>query len=134
MKVECPNCKKQFQVVDVDGVMSERKMISDMIEAYRDLDAVKADRAKLFRIWSMLDEIMLTMRPRHCGHPSMDGNHPCWIVWLPKEGSTTRKSLADALIAFVDQSDESLSGHPSGDAEKQPGASASRTDTPVNER
>lgn len=105
MKTNCPNCNQQIQVIDVDGVMSERKMMHDLLESYRELDAVKTDRAKMFKIWSMLDEIMISMRPRYASHPTMDGKYPCWIVWLPKEGSTTRKSLVDALIAFVDQSE-----------------------------
>ena len=103
MITNCPKCKQQIQVVDVDGVMSERKMMHDLLESYRELDAVKVDRAKMFKIWSMLDEIIIAMRPRYAGHPTMDGKYPCWIVWLPSEGSTTRKSLVDALIAFVDQ-------------------------------
>jgi hypothetical protein len=53
-----------------------------------------------------IDNIMLTMRPRHCGQPSMDGKYPCWIVWLPGEGGTTRKSLKQAFLDYQEQSEK----------------------------
>jgi len=42
------------------------------------------------------------------------------------------KRTSDRIRACLEETN--LSGPPSGDAEKQPGANASRTDTPVNER
>ena len=62
-----------------------------------------ADHEKLLRIFSQIDEIMHTMRPRYVQHPTMDGRYPCWIVWLPKTGKTERKILKDAMIEYVDQ-------------------------------
>lgn len=50
-----------------------------------------------------IDEIMHTMRPRWCGHPSMDGKYPRWIVWLPCEGTTSRKSLKQAILDYIAQ-------------------------------
>jgi hypothetical protein len=65
-----------------------------------------ADHGKLYRIWDNIDNIMHAMRPRYVASASMDGRYPCWVVWLPKEGKAERKTLKDALIAFVDQSAE----------------------------
>jgi tRNA G26 N,N-dimethylase Trm1 len=38
MKTECPNCKHRFQTVDVDGVISERKLMHECLEESRDRD------------------------------------------------------------------------------------------------
>lgn len=65
-----------------------------------------ADHGKLYRIWDDIDNIMNVMRPRYIGDASMNGRYPCWVVWLPKEGKAERKTLKDALIAFVDQAAE----------------------------
>jgi hypothetical protein len=65
-----------------------------------------ADHGKFYLIWCNIDNIMNVMRPRYVGDASMNGRYPCWVVWLPKEGKTERKTLKDALIAFVDQSSE----------------------------
>jgi len=62
-----------------------------------------ADHEKLLQIFGELDEIMHTMRPRYVQQQSMDGRYPCWIVWLPKTGTTDRKTLKDAMIEYVDQ-------------------------------
>ena len=62
-----------------------------------------SDHWKLLKIWANLDEIMHAMRPRWHGTPSMCGRYPCWIVWLPTEGTTERKTIKDAMIDFVDQ-------------------------------
>lgn len=64
------------------------------------------DHHKLLKIFTNIDEIMRHMRPRYCGQPTMDGRYPCWIVWLPNEGTTERKTLKDAMIDFVDQEAE----------------------------
>jgi hypothetical protein len=32
----------------------------------------------------------------------MDGKYPCWSVWSPKEGRTTRKTLREAIDASMD--------------------------------
>lgn len=104
MKTECPSCKHQFQVIDVDSVMSERKLMREVVDATKEAEESAKNHEKLARIFCDMDEIMLTMRPRYCAHPTIDGKYPCWIVWLPKDGSTTRKTLKGALIDFVDQS------------------------------
>lgn len=62
-------------------------------------NAISGDDA--LRILDDLDEIVRTMRPRYCGHPTMDGRYPCWIVWLPKVGTCERKSLKEAVIEFA---------------------------------
>lgn len=33
---------------------------------------------------------------------TMDGKYPCWSVWTPKEGRTTRKTLREAIDASMD--------------------------------
>lgn len=33
---------------------------------------------------------------------TMDGKYPCWSVWTPKEGRTTRKTLREAIDAAMD--------------------------------
>jgi hypothetical protein len=67
------------------------------------------DHWKLYKIWADIDEIMQVMRPHRVPDASMDGRYPCWRVWLPKEGRTERKTLKDALIAFIDQREEIFS-------------------------
>ena len=56
---------------------------------------------ELTEIWENFDAIMLTMRPQHVSDASMDGKFPCWLVWLPDDGRTTRKHLRDAVLDFV---------------------------------
>lgn len=33
---------------------------------------------------------------------TMDGKYPCWSVWTPKEGRTTRKTLREAIDAAME--------------------------------
>lgn len=78
----------------------------------RDLERRLTDTRKLLATYSaerdmlnQIDEIMQTMRPRWCGSTvTMDGKYPCWIVWLPHEGTTSRKTLKQAILDFVAQS------------------------------
>jgi len=41
---------------------------------------------------------------RHTGLSTvtMDGKYPCWSVWTPKEGRTTRKTLREAIDAAME--------------------------------
>ncbi len=39
---------------------------------------------------------------RYSSHPSMCGTYPCWIVWTPKEGTTKRKTLREAIDAAME--------------------------------
>lgn len=39
---------------------------------------------------------------RYCATVTMDGKYPCWSVWTRKEGSTTRKTLREAIRASMD--------------------------------
>ena len=48
------------------------------------------------------------MGPRWCSSLTVDGVYPCWVVWLPSEGSTTRKTLKEAFEDFLSQSAEKL--------------------------
>lgn len=41
MNAECPDCKHRFQVVDVDGVMSERKLIHEVLEESREVQRLR---------------------------------------------------------------------------------------------
>lgn len=67
--------------------------------------AILADEyRKVAKVMDNLDDIFHAMRPRYCGHPTMDGRYPCWIVWLPKEGTTERKTLIGAVLEFSEQS------------------------------
>jgi hypothetical protein len=62
--------------------------------------------------WEPLPEINDTVRLdwfemnsslfRYSSHPTMDGKYPCWVVWTPKEGTTTRKTLREAIDASMD--------------------------------
>ena len=74
-----------------------------MESARNGVEALEHQRNYARKILHDIEEIFLTMRPRHCGHPSMDGRYPCWIVWLPKEGTVERKSLTEAIMEFVAQ-------------------------------
>lgn len=56
-------------------------------------------------ILDQIDEVMQTMRPRYVQHPTMDGRYPCWIVWLPVQGTTERKTLKEAVVDFIQQSE-----------------------------
>jgi uncharacterized Zn finger protein (UPF0148 family) len=46
MKTECPNCKHRFQTVDVDGVMSERKLMRECLEESREREEAIARLAQ----------------------------------------------------------------------------------------
>lgn len=81
-------------------------MCEKLAKQVKELEMVRDDHWKLLRIFSDIDAIMCTMRPRYVADATMDGKYPAWSVWLPKEGKTLRKTLKDALIAFVDQSVE----------------------------
>lgn len=39
---------------------------------------------------------------KYSPYPSMDGKYPCWVVWTHKEGTTTRKTLREAIDASMD--------------------------------
>ena len=43
---------------------------------------------------------------RYSRYPTMDGKYPCWNVWTYKEGSTTRKTLREAIDASMDIPEE----------------------------
>ena len=58
------------------------------------------------KILDNIDEIMHVMQPRYCGHPTMCGRYPCWIVWLPAEGKCERKTLKQALIDYMAQTEK----------------------------
>jgi len=66
-------------------------------------ERLERERDAAIKLIDDLDEIMHTMNPRYCGHPTMDGRYPCWIVWLPKEGTCERKTLKEAIIEFAAQ-------------------------------
>jgi hypothetical protein len=85
--MKCPHCLNDFQPTE---------------------SKENPDHHKLLRIWSELDEIILHMRPHYCGTPSMDGKYPCWHMWLPKQGATSRKTLKEGIIDFVDQCSDPL--------------------------
>lgn len=50
-----------------------------------------------------IGDIFHVMRPRYSSHPTMDGRYPCWIVWLPNEGTCERKSLSAAILEYIQQ-------------------------------
>ena len=50
-----------------------------------------------------IDKIMHLLKPRWCGNVTMDGRYPCWIVWLPKQGTCEVKSLKQAIIECCHQ-------------------------------
>lgn len=70
---------------------------------WHELAELVIERDAALKLLNSIDKIMHTMMPRYCGHPSMDGRYPCWIVWLPKEGTCERKTLKEAIIEFADQ-------------------------------
>jgi hypothetical protein len=43
---------------------------------------------------------------RYSSYPSMCGKYPAWIVWTYKEGTTTRKTLREAIDASMDIPEE----------------------------
>lgn len=85
--------------------------LADLSEtaAFRDAacefwDEANSERDRFKSIVEGIGDIMHVMRPRFVGTPTMDGKYPCWIVWLPNEGSCERKNLSDAILEFVEQS------------------------------
>jgi hypothetical protein len=42
MNTQCPECKHRFQSIDVDGVMSERKLIHEVLEESREVERLRA--------------------------------------------------------------------------------------------
>ena len=56
------------------------------------------------KLLDQIEEIMHAMRPRWCGSSiTMEGTYPCWIVWLPNEGTTKRKTLKQAILDYIEQ-------------------------------
>lgn len=43
MKAECPECKCRFQTIDVDGVMSERRLMHEVLEESRECERLKSE-------------------------------------------------------------------------------------------
>jgi hypothetical protein len=41
MNTECPECKHCFQTIDVDGVMSERRLIHEVLEESREVKRLR---------------------------------------------------------------------------------------------
>lgn len=64
---------------------------------------LERERDAARKILEDIDEIMHLMRPRFHQTPSMCGSYPCWIVWLPKEGTCERKTLKEAIIECAAQ-------------------------------
>ena len=64
---------------------------------------LERERDEARKILDDLDEIFHLMRPRWHQTPSMCGRYPCWIVWLPKEGTFERKTLKEAVIECAAQ-------------------------------
>ena len=64
---------------------------------------LERERDAARKILEDIDGIMHLMRPRFHQMPSMDGRYPCWIVWLPKEGTCERKTLKEAIIECAAQ-------------------------------
>ena len=72
-------------------------------ELFAEAEKIRIERDEAREAWKCIDEAIFTMKPRHIGHPTMDGRYPCWEVWLPQWGRVERKSLQDALLEFVAQ-------------------------------
>ncbi len=53
MHTQCPECRHPFQAIDVDGVMSERKLIHEILEESRLAAQYKAERDEARRMWSI---------------------------------------------------------------------------------
>ena len=54
--------------------------------------------------FDQIDQIIMEMRPRRFANsPTMDGGHSGWVVWLPKFGTVDRKSLAEAIKEYIEQ-------------------------------
>lgn len=64
---------------------------------------MEAERDAARKVIDDLDEIFHAMGPRWSRTPSMCGRYPCWIVWLPDEGTTERKTLKEAILDFIEQ-------------------------------
>ena len=41
MHTQCPNCRHPFQAIDVDGVMSERKLINEVLAEVREVNRLR---------------------------------------------------------------------------------------------
>ena len=41
MHTQCPECRHPFQAIDVDGVMSERKLINEVLEESREVNRLR---------------------------------------------------------------------------------------------
>ena len=51
-----------------------------------------------------IDQIIMEMRPRRfVSSPTMNGGRSGWVVWLPKFGTVERKSLAEAIKEYIEQ-------------------------------
>lgn len=57
-------------------------------------------------ILSHIDDIIHLMKPRWSSDVSMDGQLPCWIVWLPKHGTCRRKRLNEAIVECWESMDK----------------------------
>lgn len=58
MKAECPECKHEFQTIDVDAVMGERKLIHEVLEESKTAAKYKAERDKAKKLADELAETL----------------------------------------------------------------------------
>ena len=47
MTAQCPDCNRCFQVIDVDGVMSERRLIHEVLEESRENEQLREEIDRL---------------------------------------------------------------------------------------
>ena len=87
---------------EIRAVLGESEQGDKTCDLDRVLKAI-CERDEARKALKCIDEAIFTMKPRHIGHPTMDGKYPCWSVWLPQCGRVERKSLQDALLEFVAQ-------------------------------
>ena len=89
MKVKCPGCEREFQQIDVDCVMGERKMIRDISEAYDTIKRLEAEISKL------KEELDYQNMPNH--HKPLYGGYEFYIN---EEWSTIRDGVLNKDCGF----------------------------------
>jgi hypothetical protein len=58
MQIKCPDCGWQFQYIDVDAVMAERKLVNELLAESRELAQANSELAKWREIPQKLEKLI----------------------------------------------------------------------------
>ena len=74
MHTQCPECRHPFQAIDVDGVMSERKLINEVLEESREVNRLRAEIERTNDYWREIHDQQNALMVRLYNHGYMAGH------------------------------------------------------------